>query len=75
MAYHIQILRPNQASRSQSLGVGIIVVREKLVITDGRALTIRRDTRPEQIHRNIYRVLRLHERILSAIKRWTQNSH
>jgi len=71
MAYHIKILRPNQASRSQSLGVGIIVVREKLVITDGRRLTIRRDTRPEQIRRNIYRVLRVHERILSPIKRWT----
>ena len=75
MTYHIQIPGPNQASRSQSLGVGIIVVRENLVITDGRALTIRRDTRPEQIHRNIYRVLRVHERIRSPIKRWTQNSH
>ena len=73
MTYHVQIPGPNQASRSQSLGVGIIVVR--LVITDGRALTIRRDTRPEQIHRNIYRVLRVPERILSPIKRWTQNSH
>jgi hypothetical protein len=32
---------------------------------DGRALIIRRDTRPEQIHRDIYRVLRVPERILS----------
>jgi len=29
---------------------------------------------PEQIHRDIYRVLRVPERILSPIKRWTQNS-
>ena len=33
------------------------------------------DTRPEQIHRDIYRVLRVPERILSPNKRWTQNSH
>jgi len=37
MAYHIQIPEPNQASRSQSLGVGTIVVREKL-------LNLRRDS-------------------------------
>ena len=72
MAYDVQILGPNQASRSQLLGVGIVVVRENLVITDGRALTIRRDIRPEQIHRDIYRVLRVRERILSPIKRWTK---
>ena len=29
------------------------------------ALTVRRDTRPEQIRRNIYRVLRVQECILS----------
>jgi hypothetical protein len=51
------------------------VVTVRLPTTDGRALTIRRDTRPEQIHRDIYRVLRIPERILSPIKRWTQNSH
>ena len=71
-AYHIQIPGPNEASRFQSLGVEIIVVREKLVITDGRAPTIRRDIRPEQIHRDIYRVLRVRERILSQIMRWTK---
>ena len=51
------------------------VVTVRLPTTDGRVLTIRRDTRPEQIHRDIYRVLRVPERILSPIKRWTQNSH
>jgi transposase len=51
------------------------VVTVRLPTTDGRTLTIRRDTRPEQIHRDIYRVLRVPERILSPIKRWTQNSH
>jgi transposase len=51
------------------------VVTVRLPTTDGQALTIRRDTRPEQIHRDIYRVLRLPERILSPIMRWTQNSH
>ena len=51
------------------------VVTVRLPTTDGRAFTIRRDTRPEQIHRDIYRVLRIPERILSPIKRWTQNSH
>jgi hypothetical protein len=51
------------------------LVTVRLPTTDGRALIIRRDTRPEQIHRGIYRVLRVPERILSPIKRWTQNSH
>jgi len=51
------------------------VVTVRLPTTDSRALIIRRDTLPEQIHRDIYRVLRVHERILSPIKRWTQNSH
>jgi transposase len=51
------------------------VVTVRLPTTDGRVLTIRRDTRPEQIHRDIYRVLCVPERILSPIRRWTQNSH
>jgi hypothetical protein len=51
------------------------VVTVRLPTIDGRVLTIRRDTRPEQIHRDIYRVLRVPERILSPIRRWTQNSH
>jgi transposase len=51
------------------------VVTVRLPTTDGQAFTIRRDTRPEQIHRDIYRVLRVSERILSPIMRWTQNSH
>jgi transposase len=51
------------------------VVTVRLPTTDGRALIIRRDTRPEQIHRDIYRVLRVAERIIAPIKRWTQNSH
>jgi hypothetical protein len=41
------------------------VVTVRLPTTDGQALTIRRDTRPEQIHRDIYQVLRVPERILS----------
>ena len=52
-----------------------LVVTVRLPATDGRVLTIRRDTRPEQIHRDIYRVLRVPERIVAPIKRWTQNSH
>jgi len=51
------------------------VVTVRLPTTDGQAFTIRRDTRPEQIHRDIYRVLRVPDRILSPIMRWTQNSH
>jgi transposase len=51
------------------------VVTVRLPTTNGRTLTVRRDTRPEQIHRDIYRVLRMPERILSPIKRWSQNSH
>jgi hypothetical protein len=35
------------------------VVTVRLPTTDGRALIIRRDTPPEQIHRGIYRVLRV----------------
>jgi transposase len=51
------------------------VVSVHLPTSDGRTLTIRRDTKPEQIHCDIYQVLRVPERILSPIKRWTQNSH
>ena len=51
------------------------VVTVRLPSTDGRALILRRDTRPEPIHRAIYRVLRVPERIMSPIKRWAQNSH
>jgi transposase len=51
------------------------VVTVRLPTTDGQAFTIRRDTRPEQIHRDIYRVLRVPDRILSPLMRWTQNSH
>jgi hypothetical protein len=42
---------------------------------DGRLLCVRRDTRPEPIHCDIYRVLRIPQRIVSPIKRWTENSH
>jgi len=41
------------------------VVTVRLPTTDGQALTIRRDTRPEQIHRDIYQVLRVPKRIVS----------
>ena len=51
------------------------VVTARLPTADGRVLTIRRDTRPEKIHTEIYRVLRVPERILSPINRWAQNSH
>jgi transposase len=51
------------------------VVTVRLPTADGRILTIRRDTRPEKIHGEIYRVLRVPERILLPINRWTQNSH
>jgi hypothetical protein len=50
------------------------VVTVRLPTTDGRILTIRRGTKPEQIHCDIYRVLCVLEPILSPIKRWTQNS-
>jgi transposase len=51
------------------------VVTVRLPTTDGQAFTIRRDTLPEQSHRDIYRVLRVPDRILSPIMRWIQNSH
>lgn len=51
------------------------VVSVRLPTTDGWVLTIRRDTKPEQVHCDIYRVLRVPERILSPIKQWTKNSH
>jgi transposase len=51
------------------------ILTVRLPATNGRVLTIRRDTRPEDIHRHIYQVLRLPERILAPIKQWTQNSH
>jgi transposase len=51
------------------------VVTVRLPVADGRLLTIRRDTRPEPIHCDIYRVLRVPERILVPSKRWSQNSH
>jgi transposase len=51
------------------------VVTVRLPTTDGQGFTIRRDTRPEQIHRDIYRMLRIPERIVSPIKKWTRNSH
>ena len=51
------------------------VVTVRLPTTDGQSFTIRRDTRPERIHCDIYRVLRVPERILSPIMRCTQNSH
>ena len=51
------------------------VLTVRLPTTDGRVLTIRRDTRAEQIHRDIYLVLRVPERIVAPIKQWTQNSH
>jgi transposase len=51
------------------------VVTVRIPTADGRLLCIRRDTRPEPIHCDIYQVLRIPERIVSPIKRWTQNSH
>jgi hypothetical protein len=51
------------------------IVTVRLPTPDGRVLTIRRDTRPEKIHTEIYRVLRVPERILLPINRLTQNSH
>ena len=47
------------------------VVTVRIPASAGRVLCIRRDTRPEPIHRDIYRALRIPERILSPIKRWT----
>jgi hypothetical protein len=41
------------------------------VVTVRLDFTIRRDTRPGQIHRDIYRVLRVPGRIVSPIKRCT----
>ena len=51
------------------------VVTVRLPTVDGRVLTIRRDTRPEKIHSEIYSALRVPERILSPINRWSQSSH
>jgi len=51
------------------------VVTVRIPAADGRILCIRRDTRPEPIHCDIYRVLRIPQRILLPIKQWIQNSH
>ena len=45
------------------------VVTVRIPIADGRLLYIRRDTRPEPIHCDIYRVLRIPERIVPPIKK------
>lgn len=39
------------------------------------SLTIRRDSKPEQIHRKIYKVLRMPERIIKPIQKWEADSH
>jgi transposase len=51
------------------------VVTVRIPIGNGRFLCIRRDTRPEAIHSDNYRVLRIPERIVSPINKWTRNSH
>jgi len=52
------------------------VVTVRLPASDGRVLTIRRDTRPEELHQHIYQTLRIPERILLPIKHWQPaNSH
>jgi transposase len=52
------------------------VVTVRLPTSDGRVLTIRRDTRPEEIHQHIYQTLRIPERILLPVKHWQPaNSH
>jgi transposase len=51
------------------------VVTLRLPTAESRVLTIRRDTRPEKIHREIYQVLGVPERILSPINRGSQRSH
>jgi hypothetical protein len=51
------------------------VVTVQLPTTDGQTFPIRRDTRPEQIHREIYRALGVPDRILSPIIAMDQNSH
>ena len=52
------------------------VVTVRLPASDGRILTIRRDTRPEELHQHIYQTLRIPERILLPIKHWQPaNSH
>jgi hypothetical protein len=39
------------------------------------SLTIRRDSKPEEIHRKIYKVLRMPERIIKPIQKWEADSH
>lgn len=39
------------------------------------SLTIRRDSKPEQVHRKIYKVLRMPERIIKPIQKWEADSH
>ena len=52
------------------------VVTVRLPASDGPILTIRRDTRPEELHQHIYQTLRIPERILLPIKHWQPaNSH
>lgn len=46
------------------------IVTVRLPASDGRVLSIRRDTRPEKIHQQIYHTLQIPERILTPVKRW-----
>lgn len=39
------------------------------------SLTIRRDSKPEQVHRKIYKVLRMPQRIIKPIQKWEADSH
>jgi transposase len=39
------------------------------------SLTIRRDSKPAQVHRKIYKVLRMPERIIKPIQKWEADSH
>lgn len=51
------------------------IVTVVLPASNGDVLKIRRPTKPEKIHSDIYRTLRLSESIIEPIKKWISASH
>jgi len=51
------------------------IVTVVLPASNGDVLKIRRPTRPDQIHKDIYKTLRLPESIIEPIKKWLPASH
>jgi transposase len=79
LAYHLLVCI-ERAFLDQGIHTSWETVREQLsthqVVTvclptrQGKKLLIRRDTKPEDVHRRIYQTLKMPERILHPIQRW-----